>query len=100
MKTQAELQLQRETDRDILEYVREMQKLAPVELESIYQFLTGARRKRLTRTDVQDRLMYLGGKQYLKETKDWKDGEVRFWTIESKGMDLLDGAIPPEGWQK
>lgn len=98
MKTPAELSQQHDTDEEILRYVREMQKNAPVELETIFQFLTRIRRKNLTRTELQDRLIYLTDKKLLTEKKEWSGGEIRHWTITAYGMDVLDGNVPPDYW--
>jgi hypothetical protein len=97
-KTPAELSQQRDTDNEIMQYVRGMQQSAPVELETIFQFLTTIRRKRLTRTELQDRLTYLVGKDVLKEIKEWSGGEIRHWQITAYGMDVLDGNVPPDYW--
>lgn len=93
-------QQQRETDEDILAYVREAEKLASVGPESIYKFLTNVRRRKITMIDVCDRLNYLTSAEFLKLEIEWEGGEVRYYTITALGMDLLDGNIPPQGWKR
>jgi len=94
-----ERQAQRETDSDILAYVREMQQHARVLPESIHGFLTNARRRKVTSAAVLDRLTYLTSAGFLKLEKEWEGGEIQHYTITALGMDLLDGEIPPPNWK-
>lgn len=95
-----ERQQQREIDEDILAYVREAQKLAPVSEESICKFLVVTRRRKITALSVRDRLEYLSSANSLKAEKVWEGEEKVFYTITADGMDLLDGNIPPRNWKK
>lgn len=95
VKRQAQLDL----DHDILFYVRDAQTLAPVTDESIHGFVVSQRRRRVTLSDIRDRLNYLESAKCLDKRPDWQGGEVWFWTITAKGMDLLDGNIPPLNWK-
>lgn len=94
------LQALRELDRDILAFVRGMQKHAPVTEESIYEFIVGPRRRRVTIDDIRDRIIYLLNAKHLEARGNWKDGaELVEYTITADGMDLLDGNIPPRNWK-
>lgn len=96
----AQIANQNEMDREVLYYVREMQKHAPVLAESATGFLREQRRRKVTDQHVQDRLDYLVSAGYLAARKDWGAGEeVVSYTITADGMDLLDGKIPPRGWK-
>jgi hypothetical protein len=94
--TPAELAAQREGDEEILRYVREMQSLAPVRMESVARYLTRIRRRRMTASQVADRLAYLVSRLFLAASDDWMPGEgdVRTYTITAAGCDVLDGTIP------
>jgi hypothetical protein len=95
------LQAQRDLDHDILFYVREVQKIAPVTEESVHGFVTAQRRRRVTRSDIADRLDYLASSGCLEKHTEWQAGEgnVDYWKITAKGMDILDGNIPPLNWK-
>jgi hypothetical protein len=93
------LQAQRDLDHDILFYVREVQKIAPVTEESVHGFVTNQRRRRVTLSDVCDRLIYLTAAKYLDYHHEWKGGDFVHYTITADGMDLLDGNIPPRDWK-
>ncbi len=95
----AKLQAQRETDQDILAYVREMQKHAPVVEEAIHNFLTTVRRRKIATFETRDRLDYLVSANFLKEEKVWVGGEEIHYTITALGMETMDGAVPPRGWE-
>jgi len=96
--TPAELHARNEMDQEILYYTREMQSRAPVTAESITGFLTGARRRKVSARETQDRIDYLVSAGYLVAIKEWQGGEFTHYRITAAGMDLLDGAIPPRGW--
>lgn len=97
----AELTNRNEMDQEILYYTREMQARAPVTAASILGFLTGARRRKLTGRDVQDRLDYLcdAAVNYLQRNVEWNAGHFEHYRITAAGMDVLDGAAPPHGWK-
>lgn len=88
-----------ELDRDILSYVREMQKIAPVTAESITEFEQTTRRRRVRADEVRDRLDYLESAGYLVKLVIWEGGETENYKITADGVDLLDGAAPPRGWK-
>jgi hypothetical protein len=94
----AKLQAQRETDQDILAYVRELQKHAPVVEEAIHNFLTTVRRRKIATFETRDRLDYLVSANFLKREKVWNGGEEEQYTVTALGMETMDGAIPPRGW--
>jgi len=98
--TPAELHARNEMDQEILYYTREMQSRAPVTAESILGFLAGARRRKVSAKDVQDRIDYLVSAEYLTAIKEWQAGEFTHYRITATGMDVLDGAIPPRGWRQ
>jgi len=91
---------QQETDRQILHYVRGMQSVAPVTLDSVHNYLTHAARITIGRSDAQDRLTYLAKAGYVEKLTEWDGGEVVRFEITADGMDVLDGAIPPRNWGK
>jgi len=91
-------QAQREMDAEILNYVRGMQKFAPVTSEGIYMYLKNTVRRKTTEMDVEDRLIYLTDAGYLKKETVWDGGEVVRYEITATGIDLLDGNIPPRNW--
>jgi len=99
MRTSAEIAGMREMDREILMYVRESQQLAPVGADTVHAYLTGIRRREVRIDQVQDRLDDLVDENKLKMKHDWIPGEGRktFYRITSRGRDVLDGVIPPEG---
>ena len=98
--TPAELHARNETDQEILYYTREMQSRAPVTAPSILGFLTGARRRKVTAKDVQDRIDYMVSAKFLERIKEWEGGEFLRYEITALGMDVLDGAIPPRNWKQ
>jgi hypothetical protein len=98
MKNQAELANQNEMDQEILFYVREMQPLAQIVADSVLAFLRTQRRRQVALKEVQDRLDYLADAGYLKAEKEWQAGEIVHYKITALGRDLLDGAVPPRGW--
>lgn len=86
-------------DEQILHYVRGMQDLAPVTLDAVHSYLTGPARIAAEQHEVRDRLHYLAKAGCLDEIREWGDGrEVTRYEITSKGMDILDGNIPPLNW--
>ena len=91
-----QLHVQRETDEDILHYVRGMQSTAPIRVESVHSYLTRHRRRRVDLATVRDRLGYLTGKGYLSVSNEFCPGEnyVDFYEITADGRDVLDGAKP------
>ena len=96
----AQLAARNEMDRDILYFVREMQRTAPVTAENIHSFLVGVRRRKCHSTETEDRLAYLVDAAYLKRNKTWSAGMfMHEYEITATGMDLLDGAIPPRNPQ-
>jgi hypothetical protein len=99
MNKNIELHNRDEVDKDVLLYVREMQKIAPVQTMSIHSFLAFNRRRGVSTKDVQDRLDYLVSAKYLELVTEWQGGEFKHYRITADGMDLLDGAIPPRGWK-
>ena len=97
---EAEIANQDEMDREILHYVREMQKHADVEAVSVAGFLRCQRRRKVSDQAVADRLDYLTSAGYLADGKRWSAGaEVVSYKITADGMDLLDGKLPPRGWK-
>jgi len=100
MDKNIESQIRNEIDRDILYYIRQMEKIAPVQLLSVHSFLQVQLRRRISLRDVQDRLDYLVSRKLLDLIQEWHNGEFRHYKITADGMDLLDGAIPPRNWQK
>jgi hypothetical protein len=93
-------QQQREIDEDILAYVREAQKLACVQEESITKFLVITRRRKITAVSVRDRIDYLTSAGLLKSETVWEGGELTHYTITALGMDVLDGNVPPPNWRR
>ncbi len=93
-----EIQNQQEMDREILEYVRAMQRMAQVMALSVHSFLTVQRRRQVLLKDVEDRLAYLVSASYLERNQEWQGGEYFHYTITADGMDVLDGVKPPRGW--
>ena len=94
-----ELTAQRELDHDILAFVREMEQHAPVRAESVHGFESVTRRRRVTLSQIRDRLTYLVRAGYLAQETRWAGGEVHEFTITAEGMELLDGATPPRHWK-
>jgi hypothetical protein len=92
-------QQQREIDRDILFYVREAQKVAPVTADALTSFVRDTRRRRVTERQIEDRLHYLVQLGDLDRKREWAGGEVIRYEITAQGMDRLDGNIPPANWQ-
>jgi hypothetical protein len=90
--------MRNEVDRDILSFVREFQRRAPVTAEAISGFLMDIRRRSVTKSDVEDRLVYLASAGDLQRTVEWQQGEFVHYQITAQGMDRLDGAIPPRNW--
>jgi hypothetical protein len=97
--TAVELALQAEIDRDILAFVREMEQLAPVSVESIVSFETVTRRRRVLDCKLRDRIAYLVRAGLLKSNSEWRGGEQVNYTITALGMDVLDGNAPPPNWR-
>ena len=97
MKSQAELHAMMEVDTEILHYVRESQRMAPVTVDSVHNYLTNIRRRRLERSEADDRLADLVDEEKLAATEEWVPGEgkVKFYRVTAKGRDVLDGMIPP-----
>lgn len=93
------LQAQRDTDADILSFVRGMQQHAPVLEDSVHTFLTKVRRRSIILSETRDRLAYLVSANFLKRERVWNGGEEEHYTITALGMDTLDGAVPPRDWQ-
>ena len=99
-KNAIELQAQGEIDRDILTYVREMMRSAPVEAESVFAYLSVTRRRKVILSEVEDRLNYLTDAGFLTLTVEWAGGrELRHWKCTALGMDVLDGNVPPRNWK-
>lgn len=98
VERQVQRQAQRETDHDILGFVRSMQQHAPVTEKSVHNFLTIVRRRKITITETRDRLGYLVSADFLKAEKVWVGGEETYYTITALGMELQDGIIPPRDW--
>jgi len=94
-----EQQNQEEIDREILSYVRGMQSLAPVVADSICAYLHRRAHRNCTPMQVRDRIAYLVSAGCLDEKKEWDGGEVIRYEITAKGMDLMDGKIPPLNWK-
>lgn len=89
---------QAQMDREMLHYVRSMSGMAPVTQDSIHGYLTHAARRVCTLDDVRDRLTYLVSAGYLNCKREWDGGEVVVYEVTADGMDVLDGRIPPRGW--
>ena len=98
-ENQVKLAERNEVDREILYFIREMQRLAPVALESVYHFLRDQRRRNLPEKTILDRLDYLVSAKYLEQQKEWSGGEFVHYRITADGMDFMDRAIPPRGWK-
>jgi hypothetical protein len=95
-----ELEAQRQLDEEILHFVRGMQDAGPVTAESAIHYLRVRRaRPTITEARVRDRLKYLAKSGLLDEKTQWSGGSVTHYEITARGMDMLDGAIPPMGWQ-
>lgn len=89
-------ELAMEIDRDIMSYVREMQRMAPVAEDAVQRFLTVIRHRRILATETGDRLRYLADSGLLKTRSEWlRGGVVVTYTITANGMDVLDGNVPP-----
>jgi hypothetical protein len=89
-----------EIDRDILSYVREMQRLGPVTSEPVERFLRVVRRREIASDDVADRLAYLTDKNLLKKRVEWSGGgQMEIYAVTADGMDVLDGNLPPPQWR-
>jgi hypothetical protein len=99
MDKNIELHNQDEMDHDMLYFVREMQRRAPVQSMSIHSFLQVQRHRQVSLKDVQDRVDYLVSAKFLEPITEWQGGEFRHYRITADGMDLLDGAIPPRNWK-
>lgn len=97
MKTEIAMEI----DREILSYVREMQRLGPVTAEPIERFLKITRRRSaLTGADIADRIAYLADRNLLKKSSEWANGsELTIYGITADGMDVLDGTLPPPQWR-
>jgi hypothetical protein len=93
------LQAQRELDRDILAYCREMQKFAPVTEESIVEFERSVRRRDVLASRIRDRLAYLVSRGDLERKLEWQGGEFVHFVVTAQGMDVLDGNLPPPNWK-
>jgi hypothetical protein len=94
-----EIQARKELDNDILAFVRGMQQHAPVTEDSVYAFEKNVRHRRVTLSEIRDRLAYLTSAQYLKAKNVFEAGETLVkYEITADGMDLLDGNIPPRNW--
>lgn len=87
-----------ELDRDIMSYVREAVRMAPVTAEAVHGFIRVARRKNFSVPEIDDRLRYLESAGYLEKHTEWTGGEFVHYTITADGMDVLDGVRPPRGW--
>jgi len=99
-KNAIELQTQGEIDRDILSYVREMMRAAPVEAQSVFAYLAVTRRRKVILSEVEDRLNYLTDAGFLILKVEWEGGrELRHWLCTALGMDVLDGNVPPRNWK-
>ena len=96
---EVERQNQMEIDRLILNYVRGMQQMAPVTVDSVVSYLVNVARRHVTQMTVEDRLAYLVSSGYLDRKVEWDGGEVVRYLITANGMDLLDGNIPPKNWR-
>ena len=98
MKSPAEIASQRETDFDILAYVRGSQALAPVTQASVLAFLVHQRRRQVTGEMVSDRLHDLVDREALREHREWVAGEgaVSRYEIARKGRQILDGEVAPD----
>ena len=90
---------QQETDEEILNYVRGMQGTAPVTDESLHRYLNRIARRKITERAVGDRLTYLASAGCLDKFSEWDGGQVDRYEITAKGMDILDGKIPPLNWR-
>lgn len=88
-----------EIDREIMSYVREMQRIGPVTAEACERFLKVTRRRQVTGDDIADRLAYLVDRGLLKRESEWDGGELHTYTITANGMDVLDGTLPPPQWR-
>jgi hypothetical protein len=94
-----ELAAQRELDEEILTFVRGLETYGPVTEESVARYIRIQRARRVCARTIQDRLLYLAKAKYLEQITTWSGGSVTRYEITALGMQLLDGAIPPEGWK-
>ena len=95
-----ELHNQRELEEEILHYVREMERQAPVTVETLLGYLQQVRRRRVLRSELEDRLLYLVKAGQLERKVEWQDGDDFEWfEVTRAGMDRLDGVTPPPGWR-
>jgi len=97
--TPAEIAVQREIDEEILHYVRELATLAPIRVESVWNYLRRVRRRELDEARVRDRLDYLVDRGLLRPRSEWMAGEgnLTVYEISAQGRDVLDGALPWPG---
>ncbi len=93
--TAEQLAAQRELDRDIVAFVREMRD-APVLAAAVDRFVQDIRRRRVRPGQVEDRMKYLASAGKLRGEDEWIPGEgwQTTYTCTAEGMDALDGAIP------
>jgi len=99
--SRASQQAQHELRRTLLDYVREMEQHAPVELDAIVAFCRGAARRRESAREITDQVGYLVDCGDLDEEEVWEAGSVaRFYSISAQGRDRLDGNIPPWNWKR
>jgi hypothetical protein len=88
-----------ELDRDIMMFVRMSAIAAPVTAEAVTGFIQTVRRRRVTDSEIADRLQYLVGAGYLKRNVEWQNGEFVHFSITADGVDVMDGVKPPRNWQ-
>lgn len=87
-------------DRDIMTFVRESARMAPVTFQAINLFVRDIRRRMVSPAEIKDRMTYLEAAGYLEQHRDWQagEGELIHYTITADGMDVMDGVKPPRGW--
>ena len=98
MKSPAQLAEQKRLDDEIMYYIRESQRLAPVTLDAVHNYLTRIRHFSLSEELAADRLDYLVGRDCLAAEEQWQEGvgQVKHYTITAKGRDIMDGVLPPD----
>jgi len=92
----SELSARRELEDEILHYVRHIGDIAPITDTSVYAFVTRNRRRRVTETEVRERLLYMIDKEWLRRDTEFEPGEgdVDYLHITALGMDVLDKVKP------
>lgn len=96
-----QIHAQRETDEEILRYVRGLQGIAPVRADAVERYLTRARGRRIDGATLTDRLRDLVQRGYLQAQREFLPGEG--WSddylVTPAARAALDGAAPWD-WER